>query len=123
MSAPSLFLVLVSAWRSASLRFVGVRPSSRAFSGSVAEVFFASPAVARAFASAWARRVGVGCVVRFCSLAAPVAGCWVVSVPVAAPVRPLVPGLRSVLPVAFLPSPFAALRRFGVGPRAVVPLW
>ena len=119
MSAPSLFLVLVSAWRSSALRFVGVRPSSRAFSGFVALALFASPLAARAFAP----RVGRSCAVRFCSFASPVAGCWSVSVPVAPPVRPLVPGLRSVLPVAFLASPLAALRRFGVGPRAVVPLW
>jgi len=123
VSAPSLFLVLVSAWRSSALRFVGVRPSSRAFSGFVALALFASPVAARAFARAWAPRVGRSCAVRFCSFASPVAGCWSVSVPVAPPVRPLVPGLRSVLPVAFLASPLAALRRFGVGPRAVVPLW
>ena len=53
-----------------------VGSSSRAFSGACVRAGFASRVAACAFASLWAARVGVACVVR------SVGGLWVVSVPV-----------------------------------------
>ena len=71
---------------------VSFRPSSRALSGVVAVVRFASAPVASAFARSWSRRLPVacrGCVVRAVPVVAGVAPSWVVSVPVAPPPVPV----------------------------------
>lgn len=78
---PSFSSVAWSAFSAGGCQFISWRVSSRSSSGRVATAWFASPAVASAFAAAWARRLGRSVVVRLVS-GPPCRPAWVVSVPI-----------------------------------------
>jgi hypothetical protein len=73
---PSPVSVFWSAFRAGGLAAVRLRASRRAGSGVVLACGFRARASAAAFAALWAARLGLSVAVR------PVAGLWVVSVPV-----------------------------------------
>ncbi len=82
-SLPSFSSVVWSAFSTGGCQFVSWRVSSRAVSGRVATVWFASPIVAGTFATAWAGRLGRSVLVRRVAPGAPCRPAWVVSVPIA----------------------------------------